>query len=83
VRASTRLQSLLGDVHDVDVVKASVERARALPEGGRGPLLSALNRVRAVRIAAFQNSMSAASGDQPESSVHASGTVSLRKTSTR
>ena len=83
VRACTRFQSLLGDVHDVDVVKASVERARALPEGGRGPLLSALNRVRAVRIAAFEDSASAASSGRPPSSVHASGTASLRKTSTR
>jgi CHAD domain-containing protein len=61
VRTSTRLQSLLGDVHDVDVVKASVQRARSLPEGGRAALLSALDRVGAVRIAAVQEGTSAAS----------------------
>jgi CHAD domain-containing protein len=78
VRASSRLQSLLGEVHDVDVVAASAERARALPQGGRAALLSALARVRAIRIAAFEDGTSVAS---PR--LQASGTASLRNTSTR
>jgi CHAD domain-containing protein len=82
VRTSTRMQSLLGDVHDADVVKGSVQRARALPEGGRAALLSALNRARAVRIVAFEKQHST-SDPGPTSTTHASGTSSLRKTSTR
>ncbi|HEV3189814.1 MAG TPA: CHAD domain-containing protein [Polyangiaceae bacterium] len=96
VHSSARFQSLLGDVHDVDVVKASVERARTLSAGGRAALLSALNRVRAVRIEAFNDVTPAASPRRGQnkkelstsrvrlaSAIHSSGTASLRKTSTR
>ena len=78
VRVSSRLQSVLGEVHDVDVVTASVERARSLPQDGRSALLSALARVRAIRIAAFEDGTSA-----PSPRLQASGTASLRNTSTR
>jgi CHAD domain-containing protein len=52
-QGAARMQSRLGDLHDVDVAIVCVRRARALtPESGT-ELLAALDRERAVRVAAY------------------------------
>jgi CHAD domain-containing protein len=50
---AARFQSRLGDLHDVDVAMVAVKRARALSEGARGHLVTALERVRVERMAAY------------------------------
>jgi CHAD domain-containing protein len=79
---ASRLQNRLGAVHDVDVVVACVGRARSLSAEARRELLATLERVRGERMAAYASEVAplAYAHDDP---VHASGTDSLRKTSTR
>ncbi|MGA7122739.1 MAG: CHAD domain-containing protein [Polyangiaceae bacterium] len=79
---ASRLQSLLGSVHDVDVVLASVKRARSLSHESRRQLLGALTRLREEKTVRYQ--AEAGLLDRlPKAPVQASGTDSLRKTSTR
>jgi CHAD domain-containing protein len=84
-QGAARMQSRLGDLHDVDVAIVCVRRARALTHESRAELLAALDRERAVRVAGYLRhagdgrEVRAASllSDQPV------GAVSLRKISTR
>jgi CHAD domain-containing protein len=79
---ATRLQSLLGSVHDADVVIGSVRRARSLSNESRQELLAALLPMREERTTRYTTEAGRlANGEQAAS--HASGTVALRKISTR
>ncbi len=51
-QGAARMQSRLGDLHDVDVGIVCVRRARALTPESRTELLAALDRERAGRVAA-------------------------------
>lgn len=79
---AARLQSRIGELHDVDVAIACVRRARSLQDAGQGALLAALTRVRAQRAAACEEELGA-----PRGSVfwmrYPVGRDSLRKISTR
>jgi CHAD domain-containing protein len=79
---AARLQSRIGELHDVDVAIACVRRARSLQEAGRSALLAALTRLRAQRAAACEEELGA-----PRGSVlwmrYPVGRDSLRKISTR
>jgi len=79
---ASRLQSLLGSVHDVDVVLACVKRARSLSHESRRQLLGALTRLREQHTARYQ-AEAGLLDRRPEVPLQASGTDSLRKTSTR
>jgi CHAD domain-containing protein len=82
VRTAAGLQKRIGDVHDVDVVVASVQRARGLPDTTRHALLVALSHLRAEREAALVKELGR--GDRkPPSAPHLSGADSLRKISIR
>ena len=78
---ASRLQNLLGSVHDVDVVIGSVRRARSLSHESRRDLLGVLVGLREERTARYaaESDLLARVGE----AAHASGTDSLRKTSTR
>ena len=76
---AAKFQARLGNVHDVDIAVGAVLRARALPEGARHALIEALRGARAERTAAFS---ALAEGASVRPLAQASGTVSLRKTST-
>jgi CHAD domain-containing protein len=78
---ASRLQNLLGSVHDVDVVIGCVRRARSLSHESRRDLLGVLMRLRDERTARYaaESDLLARAGE----AAHASGTDSLRKTSTR
>jgi CHAD domain-containing protein len=80
--AAARLQSRLGDLHDVDVAIACVRRARSLHDSGRATLLAGLSRLRADRAMACEQELGA-----PRGSVfwmrYPVGRVALRKISTR
>jgi CHAD domain-containing protein len=52
-QGAARMQSRLGDLHDVDVAIVCVRRARALTDESRAELLAALARARALRVAAY------------------------------
>jgi CHAD domain-containing protein len=52
-QGAARMQSRLGDLHDVDVALVCVRRARALTPESRTELLAALDRERAVRVAGY------------------------------
>jgi CHAD domain-containing protein len=90
-QGAARMQSRLGDLHDVDVAIACVRRARALTHESRADLLAALARGRAVRAAAYLR----LAGDVHDAPLLAAaesprrgpdqpvGVVSLRKISTR
>lgn len=87
-QGAARMQSRLGDLHDVDVAIVCVRRARALTPESRAELLAALARARAVRVAAYAR----LAGDGRDARVTARvqlatdqpvGIVSLRKISTR
>ncbi len=83
--SAARMQTRLGDLHDVDVALGCVRRARALTHESRADLLAALGRERGLRAAAYARlagdvrdaSLVPAASDQPV------GVVSLRKISTR
>lgn len=83
--SAARMQTRLGDLHDVDVALGCVRRARALTHESRADLVAALERERAVRAAAYarfagdvrEAPLVPATSDQPV------GVVSLRKISTR
>jgi CHAD domain-containing protein len=77
---ASRLQSLLGLVHDVDVVLVCVRRARSLSHESRRKLLGALTRVREERTSDYVAESGLLDGEEP---AQASGTDSLRKISTR
>jgi CHAD domain-containing protein len=77
VRTATWFQRRIGDVHDVDVVIAAVERARSLQASSQPPLLLALRHLRAERLSALRR------GLEWNGVTQVSGTVSLRKTSIR
>ncbi|HEY3816762.1 MAG TPA: CHAD domain-containing protein [Polyangiaceae bacterium] len=77
---ASRLQSRLGDLHDVDIAVGRVRRARTLSSASRAELLAGLASVRDVRLAAYLRELGAAASPPPAQAV---GTDSLRKTSTR
>jgi len=52
-QGAARMQSRLGDLHDVDVAIVCVRRARSLTDESRAEVLAALERERAVRVAAY------------------------------
>jgi CHAD domain-containing protein len=89
-QGAARMQSRLGDLHDVDVAIVCVRRARALTPESRAELLAALDRERAVRVAAYgrlagdvrdvRGAALLAAPPPPED--HAVGVASLRKIST-
>jgi CHAD domain-containing protein len=79
--AAARFQGRLGDLHDVDVALACVQGARALSDGARHQLVSALQRKRAERVAAYERELGAAAiAPEPAQTV---GGAALRKISTR
>jgi CHAD domain-containing protein len=81
-RTAAGFQRRIGDVHDVDVVAASVSRARGLTDAARQALLATLSHLRAERESSLLKDLGW--GDRkPPASAHLSGTDSLRKTSTR
>jgi CHAD domain-containing protein len=87
-QGAARMQSRLGDLHDVDVAIVCVRRARALTEESRSELLAALERERAVRVAAYLRH--AGDGRDVRGAAllaapapQAVGVASLRKISTR
>lgn len=95
---AARMQSRLGDLHDVDVAIACIRRARALTDESRAELLAALGRERAARVAAYARlagdgrdgrapSLAIAPvqrSEPPRRGTHQPvGVVSLRKISTR
>jgi CHAD domain-containing protein len=80
--AASRFQSRLGDIHDADIGLACVERARILTDAGRRALRAALRRIRDERATAYAKEISAHDAARAMTT-HASGTDSLRKTSTR
>lgn len=81
-RSAAGFQKRIGDVHDVDVVVASVSRARGVPDAARQSLLATLSHLRAERESSLLKDLGW--GDRkPAASAHLSGTDSLRKTSTR
>jgi len=79
---AARLQSRLGDLHDVDVAIACVRRARTLQDPAREALLAALTRLRGERARACEEELGV-----PKGSVfwlrYPVGRDSLRKISTR
>ncbi len=77
---ASRLQNLLGSVHDVDVVDGCVLRARSLSADSRRELLAALAGLRQERTARYEAEAGLLADDGAD---HASGTEALRKTSTR
>jgi CHAD domain-containing protein len=79
---AARFQSRLGNLHDVDVAVECVHQARTLSDSAREALLAALVRVRADQVTAYQRELGA-NTIAPAIVVHAVGTDSLRKTSTR
>jgi len=90
-QGAARMQSRLGDLHDVDVGIVCVRRARALTPESRAELLAALGRERAVRVAAYVRlagdvrdvrgaALIAAPAPREDQAV---GVASLRKISTR
>jgi CHAD domain-containing protein len=88
--AAARMQSRLGDLHDVDVGIVCVRRARALTPESRAELLAALARARAERVAAYghltgeaRDGRTSFSPPQLQRSDQPVGAVSLRKISTR
>jgi CHAD domain-containing protein len=81
-QVASRLQNRLGAVHDVDVAVGSVRRARSLADDARAQLLAALARLRGERTASYARD-ARLPGQPPETPIHASGVVLLRKTSTR
>lgn len=83
-QSAARMQSRLGDLHDVDVAIACVRRARALTHESRAELLAALARERALRVAAYVR-LAGDGGDAPILAApdQPVGVVSLRKISTR
>jgi CHAD domain-containing protein len=54
---ATRFQKRLGDVHDVDVALATMQRARGLPDATKGRVLSLLRAARAHRVKKFQGEL--------------------------
>ncbi len=82
-QAASRFQSLLGRIHDADMAVDAVKRARALSPEDRAALLVALTAVRNSRAAAYEKAMATPSSVVLSAPSYASGTVSLRKTSTR
>ncbi|HEX8790935.1 MAG TPA: CHAD domain-containing protein [Polyangiaceae bacterium] len=90
-QGAARMQSRLGDLHDVDVAIACVRRARALTQESRADLLAALDRQRAVRVTAYvrlagdgREARAASLIVAPElRATQPVGVVSLRKISTR
>lgn len=83
---AARLQNRLGELHDVDMAIATVRRARALLEPARSELLAALSRMRARRAAAYVREAAASplvGAAALALPIHAVGTASLRKISTR
>jgi CHAD domain-containing protein len=79
---AARFQSRLGQLHDVDVAIACVQKAPALLGGGRQALLIELGRIRRDRVAAFEQEVGATTL-APDRSNQAAGGASLRKISTR
>jgi CHAD domain-containing protein len=65
---AARMQNRLGAVHDIDVVVASVKRARALSPDSRGPLLEALAWARVERVAAYAAALTKDSAAQGKDS---------------
>jgi CHAD domain-containing protein len=84
-QGAARLQNRLGRVHDVDMAVGSVQRARALPHESRKELLSALERMRAERLASYSREQAplAYAGGARAEDAHAPGVEALRKISTR
>jgi CHAD domain-containing protein len=82
---ASRLQNVLGSVHDVDVAIGCVNRARSLSLETRRDLLDALARLREERTARYAREVGLSVPQEQEvgAPVHASGTAALRKTSTR
>jgi len=82
VRSAASFQKRIGDVHDVDVVIASVQRARGLHGPSRQALLVALTHLRVERESQLLKELGW--GDRrPPASSHSVGTDSLRKISIR
>lgn len=81
-RTAAAFQKRIGDVHDVDIVIASVRHSRALPTSARQPLLVALSHLRAEREATLLKDLGWGER-KPAPAVYLSGTDSLRKISTR
>jgi CHAD domain-containing protein len=79
---AARLQSRLGDLHDVDVAIACVGRARLLSDAGRQAVLAALARLRGQRAAACEAELGAPPGSVSFGAQLAGG-ESLRKSSMR
>jgi CHAD domain-containing protein len=80
--AATRMQNRLGRIHDVDIALACVRRARALSPEARKELLSALQRLREERIAAYAREV-APLARAGTARAHEPGGEALRKISTR
>ena len=57
---AARFQKRLGDLHDIDVAKLSITRARGLPPGGRAAVLAALEEARARKLAKYVSEMTPA-----------------------
>jgi CHAD domain-containing protein len=77
---AARMQSRLGDLHDVDVAIVCVRRARSLPPDARTELLASLARARETRLAAYLRELGPVSAAPLLQLV---GSDSLRKISTR
>jgi CHAD domain-containing protein len=78
---AARFQSKLGDVHDADVGLVCIRQARLLTDTAKTALTLALAKVRQERIESYARLV--AHHDVPRPSLHAAGTASLRKISTR
>jgi len=81
-QSAARFQGLLGHIHDADVAEAAVRRARGLSSEARAAVLHRLSELRAGRLRAYDKAR-ATVRDRTMAGVYASGTDSLRKTSTR
>jgi CHAD domain-containing protein len=78
---AARFQSRLGQLHDVDVAIACVQKAPSLLGAGRQALLIELGHIRRHRVAAFEQELGVTLA--PDRSNQAAGGASLRKISTR
>ena len=78
---AARMQSRLGDLHDVDIAISCVLRARALSHDARRELLAALSHFRDDRVASYAKELRITIAPAPPP--HEVGTAGLRKISTR
>ena len=54
---AARFQKRLGDLHDIDVAKVSIARARGLPSAARGVVLASLDALRTRKLAKYTAEM--------------------------